>query len=411
MVLTAAVPQATIAQTKKTPAIGCVIYKHHATDQFSFPLFLEYTRKEAFPNVINLVTPDGGNERVFSEQTPIFIPYPNDPNGSREDAAAMIGLARQRFPKAAPKLVLIEKAWAAAPPRKVTTPPAVSASPPQKAATALAPITTTDGTTYDAVEITKVNPDSISFTHSAGVATVDFEKLPPDVQRRFHYDPKLAGPSREARKRAAAGAVGTIPSQRIPGQPGLDEPLTPAQIAHNKAIDKKEAAEVVITHDAVKSIMAGFMRDDPPVVPKQVELTSVSPSFSETLAFINDRISSDLPGSDQHVWFGGTSGKLNATFTNWPPRVVQFEAANMSSDVKLITSRARGFTEYIVRLSRATSKPNLKSKHMTGADDHTLKESEQETIQFTLGDVIEQEKVAKAFGHLLHMLGATKDPF
>jgi hypothetical protein len=87
--------------------------------------------------------------------------------------------------------------------------------PPQKSATALKSITTTEGKTYDAVEITKVNPDSISFIHSAGVATVAFAKLPPDVQRRFNYVPKPAAPSASA---------STKPEVAASGIPGLQPP-------------------------------------------------------------------------------------------------------------------------------------------------------------------------------------------
>lgn len=146
----------------------------------------------------------------------------------------MIGLARQRFPKAAPKLVLIEKAWAAVPPRKAATPTVVPATSPSKGATSLASITTTDGRTYEAVEITKMNPEAISFTHSAGVATIACEKLPPDLQRRFNNASKPSAPQPQI-------AVAEIPDRKPPIAKSDASPIMPnpavvyAQPSYSKA--------------------------------------------------------------------------------------------------------------------------------------------------------------------------------
>jgi len=49
-------------------------------------------------------------------------------------------------------------------------------------------ISTTDGKTYTAVKLAKIEPDGISVLDSDGGAKIPFEKLPPDMQQKFGYD-------------------------------------------------------------------------------------------------------------------------------------------------------------------------------------------------------------------------------
>lgn len=71
-------------------------------------------------------------------------------------------------------------------------------------------LTTADGKTYSNVEVTRVNADSISFTHSSGVATIRFENLPSEIQRKYNYDATLGKTdrTRQAQTSAAATTVG-----------------------------------------------------------------------------------------------------------------------------------------------------------------------------------------------------------
>ena len=149
----------------------------------------------------------------------------------------------------------------------VAVPPAAIAQkkktdlPPQKSATALTSITTTEGKTYDAVEITKVNPDSISFVHSAGVATVAFAKLPPDVQRRFNYAPKAAAPSVSAVAKPqieGSGIQGLNPpigkpdtAPSLPNQP----PISP-QVAQPKPNKFGKNASDFLPDEEIKRVFA-----------------------------------------------------------------------------------------------------------------------------------------------------------
>lgn len=59
--------------------------------------------------------------------------------------------------------------------------------------------TTEDGKTYQNVTITKIEPNSVTITHSMGVSHIDPALLPPDIQKQLNYDPA-------ARKAAQAEA-------------------------------------------------------------------------------------------------------------------------------------------------------------------------------------------------------------
>jgi protein disulfide-isomerase len=46
--------------------------------------------------------------------------------------------------------------------------------------------------TYTNVTVTRVTASDISFIHAGGIANVKLKDLPPELQKQFHYDPKLA---------------------------------------------------------------------------------------------------------------------------------------------------------------------------------------------------------------------------
>ena len=51
---------------------------------------------------------------------------------------------------------------------------------------------TADGTIYRNYTVTKVEPDGLSIRHESGTTKIDFERLPPEIQKRHGYDPFLA---------------------------------------------------------------------------------------------------------------------------------------------------------------------------------------------------------------------------
>jgi hypothetical protein len=64
--------------------------------------------------------------------------------------------------------------------------------------------TTSDGTTYQNVTVTKIDPDIVSITHSLGVAHVPIANLPPDIQKQLNYDPAVAAAEKSENEREDA---------------------------------------------------------------------------------------------------------------------------------------------------------------------------------------------------------------
>jgi hypothetical protein len=52
--------------------------------------------------------------------------------------------------------------------------------------------TTSDGKSYQNVVVTKVEPDTVTISHSLGVAHIPINLLPPDIQKKLNYDPQAA---------------------------------------------------------------------------------------------------------------------------------------------------------------------------------------------------------------------------
>jgi hypothetical protein len=65
---------------------------------------------------------------------------------------------------------------------------------------------TIDGVTYEDVRWDTVTPATVSIFHKTGIASIPLEKLPPELQQQFGYDPKKANEYRtvEAARSAAA---------------------------------------------------------------------------------------------------------------------------------------------------------------------------------------------------------------
>jgi len=51
---------------------------------------------------------------------------------------------------------------------------------------------TLDGKTYQNVVVTKIEADTVTITHSMGVAHIPISLLPPDIQKQLNYDPHAA---------------------------------------------------------------------------------------------------------------------------------------------------------------------------------------------------------------------------
>jgi len=59
--------------------------------------------------------------------------------------------------------------------------------------------TTKDGKTYQEVSVVRAEPDAVTILHHTGGARVPLKNLPPELQKRFSFDPAAAESAEQAR--------------------------------------------------------------------------------------------------------------------------------------------------------------------------------------------------------------------
>jgi len=91
--------------------------------------------------------------------------------------------------------------------------PAMATQPPPT--NNLGTITTLNGKTFQNCQLLKVKADGIVINHSEGITEILYGLLPPDLQKKFGYDPHMAAALTEAQiqfqeeqRKAAAQAAG-----------------------------------------------------------------------------------------------------------------------------------------------------------------------------------------------------------
>ena len=60
---------------------------------------------------------------------------------------------------------------------------------------------TNDGKVYQDVKVVRSEPDAVTILHHDGGGRIPLANLPPDLQKRFHYDPAKAKAAADARAR------------------------------------------------------------------------------------------------------------------------------------------------------------------------------------------------------------------
>jgi hypothetical protein len=73
--------------------------------------------------------------------------------------------------------------------------------------------TTTDGKVYPNVTVIKQDPDAITILYRDGGALIPLTKLPPDLQKRFNYNPIRAKAAAETRAQADAKSAQTLQAE------------------------------------------------------------------------------------------------------------------------------------------------------------------------------------------------------
>lgn len=114
---------------------------------------------------------------------------------------------RGQFPELAAKLNRLAVAWGNAKQAALSAPKPTAPLQSSSPATTKMSITTTDGRQYEDVTVVKVTDETISIEHSAGVATIPMAVLPPDLQKKYNYDPVRLAKLAEERKAAEAARV------------------------------------------------------------------------------------------------------------------------------------------------------------------------------------------------------------
>jgi hypothetical protein len=73
---------------------------------------------------------------------------------------------------------------------------------------------TTDGTVYQDVKVIKVEDDAVTILYEDGGARIPLTKLPPDLQKKFSYDPVKAKAAADARAKADAESAKNLQAER-----------------------------------------------------------------------------------------------------------------------------------------------------------------------------------------------------
>jgi hypothetical protein len=104
--------------------------------------------------------------------------------------------------------------------------------------TKLSHIETTDGREFKNASVTKVEPDGITIDTDDGVEKIPFVLLPPDIQKKFNYDPQKSAAYAAANAKAQADAV---EQSKLALQ--QQQEAQAAKIRQNQQIMQQQAAE------------------------------------------------------------------------------------------------------------------------------------------------------------------------
>jgi hypothetical protein len=100
---------------------------------------------------------------------------------------------------------------------------------------------TVDGITYSNVIWRTVTPATVSIFHQTGVASIPLEKLPPELQKRFGYDPQKAREYyQETKEREAVEAVRRQEASQ------LAKAKADYEAAHHEALESIEKSAIEI---------------------------------------------------------------------------------------------------------------------------------------------------------------------
>jgi len=227
---------------------------------------------------------------------------------------------------------------------------------------------TLNGKEYKDATIARVEPDGVVLKYKSGISKVYFTELPKEVQERFHYDPAKAGQFNAAEQAAVARLNGGAPS-------------------------KDYAAEA---REKLKPWV-----DDNAVTPPQLRGAEFSPSYAETLEFINHKLQ-----LGRRMWFGERSQKMILVLPRMNEAVI-FDPATCDPRVKYVT-RSGQYPDSYIEIESSNGKGEIQVINAFFGPE----KSDKFFLHFGSDmDSLDLEKVAKAFRHLIEMFGGTPGNF
>jgi hypothetical protein len=133
---------------------------------------------------------------------------------------------------------------------------------------------TTDGKVYQDVKVVESNPDAVTILHKDGGALVPLANLPPDLQKRFNYDPAKAKAAADARvnddaanAQALQAEMNLASQQRQAGSEAQDTAAagTAPSTNHAGGIASTPAASSDATHHSINDLAssAQSLKSDP----------------------------------------------------------------------------------------------------------------------------------------------------
>ena len=101
---------------------------------------------------------------------------------------------------------------------------------------------TVDGKDYHNVKVGQIEADRVHITYDGGLGTVPLADLPPELQKRFAYDPaaaKAAQTKREADQGAADAQLAEEVKQQTSQPPTFEDKVEALKAQRRQAIEKE----------------------------------------------------------------------------------------------------------------------------------------------------------------------------
>jgi len=99
---------------------------------------------------------------------------------------------------------------------------------------------TVDGKDYHNVTVGEVEADRVHITYDGGLGTVPLADLPPDLQKRFGYDPAKAKSEAGAREKSRLAAAADAQANVASAQASLPSPASSTKLVGPGGIDVRQ---------------------------------------------------------------------------------------------------------------------------------------------------------------------------